>query len=109
MILRIKKSKMMPFPIEVNYAKARIDNPLFFVVGNMNIVVDFPGSDVTEEMIDTIIISEEVEKPLYKQMMDIQMGRIPQNDIRNFSYRPDVARRSLLKGYDKVELYQVIR
>lgn len=107
MMIRVAESKYYPYPMEVVYAKARLDNPLFFVVGNIYMVVNYPSSEMTEDMIDTIIVIEENELPLWEQAMQMHLGQNPRPQTQEMMYHPDRARRQALTDYDKVVLYQL--
>lgn len=108
MVVRVRKCNYYPYPMEVEYAKARLENPLFFVAGGIAMVVDYPSSTMTEDKIDTIIIVEEKDPPLWRQAMDLQMMRKPQKIVHESCYQPDRFRRKYLTDHYRVEVYQVI-
>ena len=108
MVVRVRKCNYYPYPMEVEYAKARLENPLFFIAGNTAMVVDYPNSTMTEDKIDTIIIVEENDPPLWKQAMDLQMMRKSKKIVHESCYHPDRFRRNRLTDHDRVEVYQVI-
>lgn len=107
MVIKVEESKYYPYPMEIEYAKARMENPLFFVAGNIQMVIDYPSSEVTEDMIDTIIVVEEKELPLWEQAMKMQMGQDPSPRRQEMCFHPDKQRRKYLKDFDRVYLYQL--
>ena len=106
MEIRVRKSREFPGDCSITYLlnTHRLDG-IFRLYGT-NKVIAVCG--YVPEHVNIIRIVEEQKKPLYKQHMDMMMGKRPTNNIRTRAYQATRLSLEECEAYARVQVYDVI-
>lgn len=109
MNITIKESNMCRGTFTHDYLASRGNCKFKFIRANGKSIAIAHRGELDNIRLVTVNIIEETKVPLWKQSMQLQMGKVPKSkieDIRN--YRVEPIREEMLKRY-RFEVYEICR